>query len=443
VRVVVLLACVVAVALIVVGVASASSLACKGAFCVFLPVQRASGAVSAAPADLAPEPTAAPPAPAQPVPGPGPDGLVNGDFEAGATGWESGAPGDAPVIGDRLPEGIAPHGGRFAAWLGQGVGVSSLRQRFVVPAAQPFLAYWLWVESTEAGCEFDSATVEAQLDGGEPTVVTSIPLCLRAATVGWQQRALDLRAYTGEPVTLTFAVATDDSLASSLILDDFAFQTTSTVAHAEVVNGNFEAGAAGWEQFSLLGLPVIGSDYPEGITPRSGRILGWMGGASEDVSVIRQRITIPPAQPYLSYWYWVLSNNPVCGSDSLTAAVVLGPEVIILDDRLLCAATETGGWREQVLDLRAFAGREVALAFIGATGASRPGSLFLDDIQLRQEPPAALADAGATSVQPGRVEYIRNLYRAVVEQGTELGDTATKPGDTERADVKRESHDER
>ncbi len=57
-------------------------------------------------------------------------------------------------------------------------------------------------------------------------VVDSYGLCLSANTHGWAQHVLNLSASAGRQVALTLQVQTDNTLDSSLFVDDFTFQST-------------------------------------------------------------------------------------------------------------------------------------------------------------------------------------------------------------------------
>ena len=150
----------------------------------------------------------------------GPNVVVNGDFEAGRTGWtevEDSIWFDFPLIVHRneLPRGttVTPYDGAWLAWLG---GDSHLRayieQEITLPSASPELVYWHWIESIWA-C--DAAYGGAYLDD---TPVDQYGLCAAADTGGWAKRTVDLSAYAGQTVRLRFLSQTAEDF-SNLYID--------------------------------------------------------------------------------------------------------------------------------------------------------------------------------------------------------------------------------
>lgn len=148
--------------------------------------------------------------------------VPNGDFESGRTLWvESSAMTQTLIVtASVLPTGTLPHGGAWLAWLGNvDDETASIQQTLTVPVSAPYLSYWHSIVSDETGCFYDFATVlvnDALLD--------TYALCTDTDTHGWAYRALDLTAYAGQAVTVTFQVATDASVTSHLFIDDVAFQ---------------------------------------------------------------------------------------------------------------------------------------------------------------------------------------------------------------------------
>ncbi len=154
-----------------------------------------------------------------------------------------------------------------------------------------------------------------------------------------------------------------------------------------IVNGNFEAGAAGWYQYSTHGWTLIGTSFPGTVTPHSGSWATWLGGDYSDISYISQLVTIPASLPYLTYWHWIASND-VCGYDF--GGVVIDSTVVETYD--LCTTTSTGGWVPHVVDLSAYAGQSVSMQIRSETDSTVNSNLFIDDVSLQ---PTA---ASATSV---------------------------------------------
>jgi len=149
--------------------------------------------------------------------------LVNGNFEAGATGWTTFSQLGRQVIRNSgFPFGVAPHGGSWAAWLGGADDeVAYLKQQVMVPSGRPILKFWYWVQSNDwfCGSAYDTVTVMVN-----STVMDSMNLCSSNSTLGWVSHTMNLSGYAGQSIWLQIQVATDFSLVSSFFLDDFSFQ---------------------------------------------------------------------------------------------------------------------------------------------------------------------------------------------------------------------------
>ncbi len=150
-----------------------------------------------------------------------PGGVVNGDFEAGSTGWLEYSTHGWPLIVDSLP--ITPHSGGCAAWLGGDYDdISRIQQEITVPVSSPYLAYWHWIASQDTcGYDFGSVIINA-------SVVDVYALCEATNTGGWVKHVVNLNAYAGQSVSLQIRAETNSSLNSSLFADDVSFQATAS-----------------------------------------------------------------------------------------------------------------------------------------------------------------------------------------------------------------------
>lgn len=149
--------------------------------------------------------------------------LRNGNFEAGTAVWQESSSKSLRLILQRDElEGIEPHSGEWAAWLGGQVAESSiLSQQFTIPLDQTTLTYWRAV-AVPANCGRDVATVLVT----NPVIneIEQFNLCT-ATGPGWTRHTKDLSAYAGATVTLEFRVDTaGNAEASSLFIDDIAWE---------------------------------------------------------------------------------------------------------------------------------------------------------------------------------------------------------------------------
>ncbi|MFF8635781.1 M28 family peptidase [Streptomyces pilosus] len=140
----------------------------------------------------------------------------NGGFESGTSPWT----GNTATIGAHA--GQAPHAGTRFAWLGGNGSTSteSISQTVTVPSGctRASLAYWLHIDTDESGSRaYDRFTVKA----GGTTLAT---LSNVDAGSGYVQRSVDLSAYAGQTVTLTFTATEDYTLQTGFLLDDVSLR---------------------------------------------------------------------------------------------------------------------------------------------------------------------------------------------------------------------------
>jgi immune inhibitor A len=155
-------------------------------------------------------------------------GLINGDFEAGATGWTTYSSIGWPIIiKSGFPTGVTPHGGSWAAWLGRSNNETTyIEQQVFIPAGARYLSYYHWIDSEDlCGSDWASVRIGSQ-------IVDQYDLCFTANTSGWVKHTLSLGDYAGQSVRLQIRVQTDSSLYSSLFIDDLAF-TAGAAAGAD------------------------------------------------------------------------------------------------------------------------------------------------------------------------------------------------------------------
>lgn len=159
-------------------------------------------------------------------------------------------------------------------------------------------------------------------------------------------------------------------------IDDQARQAYPLEISNTIPNGDFELGHVAWTESSTGGWPLI---YPEGevgVPAHDGDWMAWLGGATEEISLLQQQVSVPGGSPSLEYWHWISSGHP-CGLD--VARVRINSTIVHQYD--LCTATNTPGWVEQAVSLASYAGQTVMLGFEVQTTASTSSSLLLDDIE--------------------------------------------------------------
>jgi hypothetical protein len=154
---------------------------------------------------------------------------------------------------------------------------------------------------------------------------------------------------------------------------------TPTVPPSAIVNPGFEQGqGVGWQEYSTHGWDLImNGDFPGGVTPHGGQWLAWLGGEYDEISYVRQTMSIRTGASILSFWMWIASAD-VCGYDY--GGVIVNSTVVDVFD--LCSDTDTGGWVRRTVNLNAYAGQNVAVQIRSETDDSFNSNLFIDDVAL-------------------------------------------------------------
>ena len=165
-------------------------------------------------------------------------------------------------------------------------------------------------------------------------------------------------------------------------------------------NGDFEQGPGIWTEFSTHGYELITDQL--NITPFDGQWASWLGGVIDEVSYIEQQITVPTNLHFLSFWHLIASAND-CGND-FERILVNSSEVHTYD---LCAANNTDGWVQTVIDLSAYAGQSVMIQIRAETNGPANSNLFIDHVGFQYGPGVAgLPPADITVVNAGLLKAI-------------------------------------
>lgn len=179
-----------------------------------------------------------------------------------------------------------------------------------------------------------------------------------------------------------------------------------------IVNPGFEQGRnAGWQEYSANGWTlIINSGFPTGVSPHGGQWLTWLGGASNEISYIRQSVKIPTNAPILSYWAWIASAD-YCGYDF--GGVMVNSNVANVFN--LCQSTSTGGWVRRTVNLSAYAGQTVWLQLRAETDGSLNSNLFIDDVSFTNT--AASVTVPVELVAPATASFADEKLASAVERG--------------------------
>jgi hypothetical protein len=145
--------------------------------------------------------------------------ITNGGFELGATGWSQVSNHNKPLIAKRTSSfDIPTHSGSWVGWLGAYDNeVATLSQSGLTIDDSAHIL-WLWYSIySEDDCGYDYGYLKVNSN-----ILVTWDLCAPYMTDTWHALALDLSAYVGQTVTLSFSVTTDQDWRSDLLIDDVA-----------------------------------------------------------------------------------------------------------------------------------------------------------------------------------------------------------------------------
>jgi hypothetical protein len=188
-----------------------------------------------------------------------------------------------------------------------------------------------------------------------------------------------------------------------------------------LINGDFETGS----------FPPWGSWGSVSLGPGHNSAHGaWLGGANNAAGELWQGVAIPAdANSVLMEFWWLAESTEEQPGDAVDVIVQYGDEQADLL-RTLPAVEPLGQWRQEVVDLAAYAGQEVAVTFLVHTDDEVLSVFGLDDVSLKAcgatiRTPTS-TPTSTVSPTPGRLVYLP----LILKPPTPPGPTPTPPAPT-------------
>lgn len=146
--------------------------------------------------------------------------------------------------------------------------------------------------------------------------------------------------------------------------DKSATATFNLAPTAGLVNGDFEEGPdVGWTQEPG---PLIYRARDYGVEPYSGEYVAYLGWDEDDrrIATISQRVALPNTWPlYLNLALWLYSEELCDVGYYDWFGFYIDGKAVLENDRLCQGNTGGDGWRTLSIDISAYAGQNVILAF--------------------------------------------------------------------------------
>ncbi len=142
-----------------------------------------------------------------------------------------------------------------------------------------------------------------------------------------------------------------------------------------LANPGFESGATGWTASSGV-IAQHGTDEPA----RTGTYAAWLDGyGSAHTDTLSQTVTLPSGCATYSLSYWLHIDTAETGSTVYDTLTLKAGSTTLATYSNVNAAS---GYQQRTVNLAAYAGQTVTLAFSGVEGAKLQTSFVLDDAAL-------------------------------------------------------------
>jgi hypothetical protein len=158
--------------------------------------------------------------------------IANPGFESGVANWTRSSSTGKQLIcsNSTCPGMVVPHAGSYLAWLGRNTDleVSQITNSpaFALPAgATARLSFWYAIDSTDI-CGWDYGYVRVTANGVTTTIKT-FNLCYENNSSAWQRIQINLSAYAGKTITVSFRTVNDSSWPSNFYVDNVQVVNTA------------------------------------------------------------------------------------------------------------------------------------------------------------------------------------------------------------------------
>ncbi len=150
-----------------------------------------------------------------------------------------------------------------------------------------------------------------------------------------------------------------------------------------ISNGTFEGGRSDpWVERTALNTPIIGGDFPH-----TGLKSAWLGGTDqESFQYIFQDINIPAnlINVTLTYWHYLEPNADSGAPDATFESIMADPDSgnVLASLEEFPSSQGDKQWRSSTLDLSAYAGKKMRLAFTANMVRGNLSNFFVDDVSI-------------------------------------------------------------
>ncbi|MBX3732030.1 MAG: choice-of-anchor J domain-containing protein [Verrucomicrobiae bacterium] len=311
-----------------------------------------------------------------------------GEWSAEGGVWQVGEPtatgGPAPRSGTQVAGTI------LAGNYPNSVDARLVSPEFTVPPAgeHPRFRFWQW-HDTAFNTHFGQVQIRTRGGAWQDVPAERV----QSQSLGWSQRIIDLRPFTGQPVQIGFRfVSTTSTVRPGWYVDDAALETGPMVLSNP---DGFENGFGDWSSQGGLwqiGVPTApGGPQPFAGASVAGTVLAGDYFNNAEARLVTPEFVVPviTANPQLSFRHWI--NTPFATHNGRVQISTDGSNWTDLSP--VYSGTDTN-WNRVLLPLGAHAGQRVRLAFrfVSTTSTTRAG-WYVDDFEILSDTLDPIADA--------------------------------------------------
>ena len=285
-------------------------------------------------------------------------------------------------------------------------------------AEEIHLRFWQWFAYYPYGVSYsnDYATVQISTDDGQTW--TSVGNRIQDYSGGWSLNSIDLTAYAGQQVRIAFYHSEDpDYQSSGWYIDEVTIERFVP----DFGDGSFETGWGDWyadRGVWQVGTPTAGPGGCHSGTQCAGTVLNGNYPPYTDSRLITPTITLPDESQVeeitLSFWQW-FNYYPygVSYSNDYATVQISTDKGQTWTNVGNLIQNYSGGWSLNSIDLTAYAGQQVRIAFFHSEDPDYQSSgwyiddveILLDGIPIGGDPnhPPTLSPIGNKSIEAGEL----------------------------------------
>jgi hypothetical protein len=343
-----------------------------------------------------------------------------GDWSVDSGTWEIGQPTSGPNSGH---SGTNCVGTILAGNYGWNVNTRLISPTFAVPASgNSVFRFWQWYSFVNAGGYVE---IKAGTNSWQTISVTNMSSGSASVTSGgWINTAINVSAYAGQNVQIAFHFMSWGSgwgNAPGWYIDDIDLDTAAPVLNNPE---SFESGAGDWSVNSgnwQIGVPTSGPNSAHSGTNCAGTVLSGNYSWNMDTRLISPLFTVPTiSSPKLSFWQWYSFVN-AGGYVEIKAGTNRWQTISVTNMSSGSASVTSGGWINTAIDLSAYVGQTVQIAFHFFSGGSGWGNApgwYIDDITFPNNPAQIDISAPINYTYPGGSSALFTINRSGGLNGT-------------------------